>query len=96
MMSRAVISDFIGRLPAMKITEPYSPSPRASASTKPVAAAGASSGRTTRRSVASRPAPSVAAASSSAGSRSASTGCTVRTTKGRPMKVSATTTPSGV
>ena len=41
MMSSEVISDFIGRLPAMKITEPYSPRPRARARTKPVTAAGA-------------------------------------------------------
>jgi hypothetical protein len=38
----------------------------------------------------------VAAASSSSRERSSSTGCTVRTTKGRPMKVMATKTPVGV
>ena len=38
----------------------------------------------------------MAAASSSSGSSSCSTGCTVRTTNGSPMKVSATITPSGV
>ncbi len=36
------------------------------------------------------------AASSSSCSNSSSTGCTVRTTKGRPMKISATTMPLGV
>ena len=41
-------------------------------------------------------APSVAAASSSSRLRSSSTGCTVRTTKGRPMNTSATNTPTGV
>ena len=43
-----------------------------------------------------RLAPSVAAASSTSWSISSMTGCTVRTTKGRPMKISATTMPSGV
>src|SRR5476651_1474855 len=41
-------------------------------------------------------APRLAAASSSSRSASSSTGWTVRTTKGRPMKVSAMTMPSGV
>ena len=40
--------------------------------------------------------PRLAAASSISASRSSSTGCTVRTTNGRPMKISATSTPSGV
>ncbi len=80
----------------MKITEPYSPSARASAIPKPVTIAGETAGRITRRSVANRVAPSVAAASSSSGSRSMSAGWSVRTTKGSPMKVSATATPSGV
>ena len=80
----------------MKITEPYSPTARAKAMATPVSRAGAKDGRTTRASVCSRVAPSVAAASSTSRSRSWSTGCTVRTTNGRPMKVSATTTPSGV
>ncbi len=96
MISSGTISDFIGMLPAMKITEPYSPRARAKASTKPVIAAGSSSGKSTRRKVCQRPAPRLAAASSTSGSRSASTGCTVRTTNGRPMKVSATTTPRRV
>ena len=48
MMSSGVISDIIGMLPAMKITEPYSPSARAKASAKPVSSAGSSAGRITR------------------------------------------------
>jgi hypothetical protein len=43
-----------------------------------------------------RLAPSVAEASSTSRSISSSTGCTVRTTKGRPMKTSAMTMPTGV
>ena len=44
-----MISVFIGRLPAMKITEPYSPTARASASVNPVASDGRTVGRITRR-----------------------------------------------
>ena len=40
MISSGVISDSIGMLPAMKITEPYSPTARAKASAKPVSSAG--------------------------------------------------------
>ena len=40
MMMSGVISDTIGMLPAMKITEPYSPTARANASAKPVSSAG--------------------------------------------------------
>ena len=40
MMSSGAISVIIGMLPAMKITEPYSPSARAKASAKPVSSAG--------------------------------------------------------
>ena len=83
-------------LPAMKMTEPYSPTARAKASARPAAAAGASAGSTTRVTARQREAPSSAAASSNSGSRSASTGCTVRTTKGRPMKRRAMNTPAGV
>ena len=46
--------------------------------------------------VCKRVAPSVAAASSDSRPSSASTGCKVRTMKGRPMKISATSTPQGV
>ena len=40
MMSSGAISVFIGMLPEMKTTEPYSPSARANASAKPVSSAG--------------------------------------------------------
>src|SRR2546425_7585732 len=42
MMSRGEISVFIGMLPAMKTTEPYSPTARAKARAKPVSQAGRS------------------------------------------------------
>jgi hypothetical protein len=58
------ISEIMGMLPAMKITEPYSPTPRAKAMAQPVTSAGAISGKTTRRKIFHRPAPKVAAASS--------------------------------
>ena len=96
MISSGVISVSIGMLPEMKITEPYSPTARANASAKPVSSAGKRAGRITRRKVCHRVAPRLAAASSSSGSSPRSTGCTVRTTNGRPMKVSAITTPNGV
>src|SRR6266496_778660 len=64
MMSRGEISVFIGMLPAMKTTEPYSPTARAKARAKPVSQAGRSAGRTTRPKVwliaaAAREAPKV-------------------------------------
>jgi hypothetical protein len=96
MMSRGAISVRSGMFPEMKTTEPYSPSARANASVNPVTAAGTRIGRRTWRKVCQRPAPSTAAASSTSASRSSSTGCTVRMTKGSPMKVSAIVTPSGV
>ena len=40
MISSGAISDTIGRLPAMKMTEPYSPTARAKASATPVSHAG--------------------------------------------------------
>jgi|GEM_PF-3016020 hypothetical protein len=95
MMMSGVISDTMGMLPAMKITEPYSPTARANAIAKPVSSAGAMVGRITLLKVCQRDAPRHAAASSSSFSISCSTGCTVRTTKGRPMKISATTMPAG-
>ncbi|MNW67726.1 hypothetical protein D3C74_463590 [compost metagenome] len=49
-----------------------------------------------RRNVRNRPAPSVAEASSISRSRSSSTGCTVRTTNGIPINISASVIPSGV
>ena len=96
MMRSGAISEMKGMLPAMKITDPYSPTARARASAKPVRIAGISEGRITWNTVWRRLAPSVADASSSSRSNSSSTGCTVRTTKGRPMKISAMAMPVGV
>ena len=93
MMMTGVICVFIGMLPAMKITEPYSPSARANASAKPVNSAGVSIGKITRQKTCQRFAPRLAAASSSSGSRSSKIGCTVRTMKGRPINVSAMKMP---
>ena len=95
MISNGEISDLNGMLPAMKMSEPYSPAPRANASVNPVASAGKSVGRITRTKVCMRDAPSVSAASSASRDTSASTGSTVRTTNGSLMKVSATTIPAG-
>jgi hypothetical protein len=91
-----VISVRIGKLPAMKITEPYSPMARASASVKPVASDGNTVGRMTRRKTIQRLAPSDSAASSMLTSTSSSAGCTERTTNGRPISVNATVTPTHV
>src|SRR5262245_43969502 len=66
------------------------------ASVKPVISAGSSGGSTTRRRMLAREAPSMAADSSSSRSKSISTGSTVRTTNGRPTKMSAMRMPSGV
>ncbi len=83
-------------LPAMKITEPYSPTARAKASAKPVSSAGARPGRMTANMVCKRAwRPAWRRPPRPRASSSCSTGCTVRTTKGRPMKTSATTMPSG-
>src|SRR5260221_5593132 len=96
MMTSGTISETSGMLPAMKITEPYSPSAREKARALPVISAGSRAGKMTRRKTSSGPAPRVSAARSRSWSRSAITGSRVRTTKGRPMKLSATMTPSGV
>jgi sulfate transport system permease protein len=82
-------------LPAMKITEPYSPAARASASAKPVRSAGASIGSSTRVKVCQRRAPRLSAASSISRSRFSSTGCSVRTTNGNPTNAIAISTPCG-
>ena len=95
-ISSGAISEMMGMLPAMKITEPYSPTARAKASAKPVRSAGSSAAGSRGTRSGSRLAPSVADASSTSRSISSITGCTVRTTKGRPMKISAMTMPSGV
>ncbi len=95
-ISRGAISDLNGMLPAMKITEPYSPTPRAKARANPVSQAGTRAGRITRARVCNRSAPRLAEASSTSTARSRTTGSRVRTTNGKPIKVRATTTPSGV
>ena len=96
MMMSGVISDTMGMLPAMKMTEPYSPMARAKAMAKPVNKAGAMDGKITRLKICQRVAPKHVAASSSSFSASSNTGCTVRTTKGKPMKIKAITTPLGL
>ena len=68
MISSGAISDTLGILPAMKITEPYSPTARAKASAKPVSSAGIRLGRITRRDGLPAVAPRLAAASSSSAS----------------------------
>src|SRR5258706_8084613 len=96
MITSGTISETCGMLPAMKITEPYSPRAREKARALPVISAGSRAGKMTRRKTSSGPAPSVSAARSRSWSRSAITGCRVRTTKGRLIKLSATMTPRGV
>ena len=97
MISSGEISVRIGMLPEMNTTDPYSPTARANASAKPVSQAGIEvrqdDARQHRR---SGWRPRLVAASSTSGSRSSMTGCSVRTTNGRPMKISAIVTPSGV
>ena len=95
-MTSGAISLLKGRLPAMKITEPYSPTARAKASAQPATSAGATVGSTSDRKRRPAPAPSVSAASSTSGSRSCSTGWTERTTNGSPTNAMAVNTPSGV
>ena len=56
-INSGAISDTLGRLPAMKITEPYSPTARANASANPVSSAGIRLGRMTRNTVCQRLAP---------------------------------------
>ena len=58
--------------------------------------AGTKGGRTTLATICARLAPSSAAASSSSRSKSRKTGSTVRTTKGKPTKTSATRMPARV
>ena len=70
--------------------------PRAKAMAKPVSKAGAMEGKMTLLKVCQREAPKQVAASSNSFSASSSTGCTVRTTKGKPMKMSAITMPLGL
>ena len=96
MISSGVISEIIGMLPAMKMTEPNSPMAREKASVKPVSSAGKMAGKMILTQVCSREAPSEAAASSTSGSMSSITGCSVRTMKGSVTNASATTMPLGV
>lgn len=90
------ISETIGILPAIKITEPYSPVARANIIPAPVKSAGVISGSSTRRNVVKRFAPKVAAASSYSPDNSSNTGCTARTIKGRLTTTSAIQMPTGV
>src|SRR5713101_2812918 len=53
-INNGTISERPGMLPAIKITEPYSPSPRAKASEAPVITPGSSAGRTTRKKICHR------------------------------------------
>jgi hypothetical protein len=96
MIRRGAISVRPGMLPEMNTTEPYSPMARANDSAKPVSQAGKRYGRMIRATTWTRLAPRLVAASSISGSRSWMTGCSVRTTNGSPMKMSAMVTPSGV
>ena len=82
----------VGQLPLSSTSEPYSEMARANDRAAPAAIAGTSEGRTIRRRIVSRPAPSEAAASSTSPSSSASTGCTVRTMNGRVTKARASVT----
>ena len=94
--SSEMISVSNGMLPAIKITAPYSPRLRVNARAVPVSSAGISCASTTRKNDAMGVAPRVAAASSTSGVRSSSTGCTARTTNGRLVKLIAIMMPSGV
>ena len=95
-MINGKISDFIGKLPAIKITEPYSPVARANIMPEPISNAGYNSGKITRLKVVNLPAPSTDAASSYSGDSSASTGCTARTINGKLTTISANQIPMGV
>ncbi len=77
----------------MKTTAPNSPSERAKERVTPTSSAGAMAGRITRRKMVKGWAPSVTAACSNCGSRSSSTGWTVRITKGIEVKDMAAATP---
>ena len=85
-----------GRLPESSTSEPYSLMARANESAAPAAMAGTRLGRIMRRTIGAATAPSEAAASSTSASSSSSTGWTVRTTKGRVTKASASVTACSV
>jgi hypothetical protein len=95
-INSGVISDFIGILPLMKDDGAILPDgTRERHGNSRQESRPQFKGTMTARNVCQRLAPSVVAASSTSLSKSCSAGCTVRTTNGSPMKVSATTTPSG-
>ena len=95
-MRTEVTSVSKGRLPERSTSDPYSLTPRANERAAPAAMAGTRLGSTIRRNVVKRLAPSDAAASSTSGSSSASTGWTVRTTKGSVTNRNASVTARGV
>ncbi len=80
----------------MKITEPYSPTARAKASAKPVSSSAAAIGRMTLRDGLPAARAKRRGCFLDLGIEVVSTGCTVRTTNGSPMKTSAMSMPSGV
>src|SRR5262249_32628548 len=93
-ISTGAISVLNGMLPETKTTDPYSPSARANARANPVVRAGYKGGNRTGRNGCQRVAPRIAAASSGPPSSVARTGCTVRTTNGKPVNVSTSTIAS--
>ena len=96
MISSGAISVRIGMLPEMNTTEPYSPTARANASAKPVSSAGQDRRQDHARERLPRLAPEAGGGLLDFRSRSSSTGCTRPDHERKPMKVSATTMPSGV
>ena len=83
-------------MPDSSTSEPYSLIARAKDSAAPEVMAGARLGRMISRKMVNRLAPSEAAASSTSGSISSSTGCTVRTTNGSVTNRKASVTAVGV
>src|SRR5690349_9506351 len=91
-MSAKITMLAIWTLPAIRISDPNSPTARANASAVPDRIAGHSDGSTMRRNVTELDAPSDAAASSTSRSSSTRTGCTARTTNGSVTNSSANKT----
>ena len=87
------ISVLYGVFPAINTTLPYSPIHLAKAIVKPAMSAGRISGNITLKKIRVREAPNIAAASSYSFSTFSSTGCTLLTTNGIPIKTSATVIP---
>ena len=77
----------------MKTTLPYSPILLANAIVKPEINAGRISGKITSKKILALEAPNIAAASSYSFSTFSSTGCTLLTTNGIPIKTNATVIP---